>query len=108
MQDVGSVGPLPTGRYTIGGQQNNVTGSGHTLASSMRLTPAPTNDMYGRAGFLIHGDNSRRNQTASEGCMIFDRDVRDQIGNSGDTDLVVENVIPTIIPFFSFSDLETP
>jgi hypothetical protein len=100
MQNVGSVGPLPTGRYTIGAQQNNVTGSGHTLRNSMRLTPAPTNDMNGRAGFLIHGDNSKGDQSASEGCMVFKGDIRDQIGNSGDTDLVVENPMPVIVPFW--------
>jgi hypothetical protein len=56
--------------------------------------------MYGRAGFLIHGDNRRGNQSASEGCMIFNGDVRDQIGSSGDTDLVVENPMPVIVPFW--------
>ena len=100
LQGVQSVGPLPTGRYTIGAQQNNVTGSGLILRGSMRLTPAPSNEMHGRSGFLIHGDNNRRNQTASEGCMVFNRDVRDQIANSGDTDLVVENPRPIIIPFW--------
>ncbi|MCC7634429.1 RHS repeat-associated core domain-containing protein [Stenotrophomonas rhizophila] len=96
MQKVGSVGPLPTGRYTIGPQYN----SPNTGRATMVLTPAPANDMFGRSAFRIHGDNSTRNRTASEGCMIFDRDVRDQIANSGDNDLVVEHPALVIIPFW--------
>lgn len=96
MQSVPNTGPLPTGRYTIGPQYN----SPNTGRATMALTPAPENEMYGRSAFRIHGDNSRRNGTASEGCMIFDRDIRDQIANSGDNDLVVENPMPVIIPFW--------
>jgi len=50
----------------------------------MRLTPDPANEMYGRGGFLIHGDNGRGNQSSSEGCIILNRNIRNQIGNSGD------------------------
>jgi hypothetical protein len=106
MQGVNSVGPIPTGTYRIERQQDNVTGSGLRLRASMRLTPVPSNSMHGRAGFLIHGDNGRRNRSASEGCMIFDRDVRDQIGRSGDSELVVEDpLIINKIPFFSSYEL---
>lgn len=96
MQNVPSTGPVPTGRYTIGPQYN----SPNTGRATMVLTPASDNEMYGRSAFRIHGDNSRRNGTASEGCMIFDRDIRDQIANSGDNHLVVENPMPVIIPFW--------
>jgi hypothetical protein len=89
MQNVPGTGPLPQGTYTIGTQQNNTTGSGTSLPGSMRLTPDPSNSMYGRAGFLIHGDNSRGNQSASEGCMVLNRNIRTQIGNSGDPTLRV-------------------
>lgn len=96
------IGPLPQGTYTIGPKQNNVTNSGHTLRNSMRLTPLPTNNMFGRAGFLIHGDNRLRNNTASQGCMIFDGDVRDAIGSSGDPVLRVYDPVPSIPSFFSW------
>jgi hypothetical protein len=89
MQDVPSIGPIPQGTWTIQQQQNNRTGSGHNLPSSMRLTPANGTDTLGRSGFLIHGDNGRGNQSASEGCIILNRDVRNQIGNSGDNVLRV-------------------
>jgi RHS repeat-associated protein len=82
-------GPIPEGKYTIGKQQDNVTGSGTKLAASERLTPSAGNDMHGRGGFLIHGDNSSHNNSASEGCIVTDRSVRDAIGNSGDKTLTV-------------------
>ena len=89
MQNIAGAGPLPQGLYAIAPQQNNTTGSGTTLPGSMRLVPDPGNEMYGRSGFLIHGDNSRGNQSASEGCMVFNRNIRDQIGSSEDNILRV-------------------
>ena len=89
MENVPNVGPIPQGTYTIEPQQNNVTSSGTRLLGSMRLTPDPANQMRGRGGFIIHGDNAARNQSASKGCPVFDKDVRDQIGNSGDNILTV-------------------
>jgi hypothetical protein len=57
----------------------------------MRLTPDSGNQMFGRGGFLIHGDNAAGNQTASAGCPIFNLGVRNEIGNSGDN---IFRVIP--------------
>ncbi len=105
MQNAPNTGPIPVGNYTIGPMRDNVTGSGTTLRNSMRLVPSPSNNMQGRAGFLIHGDNRRRNQTASEGCIILDPEVRSLIDLSGDSDLKVEDPIPAIVPFFSPWDL---
>ncbi len=89
MQDVQNIGPIPRGTWTIGPQQDNTTGLGHNLPASMRLTPENGTNTFERTGFLIHGDNSRRNQSASEGCIILNRDIRNQIGNSGDNELRV-------------------
>ncbi len=83
-------GPLPEGKYTIGKQQDNVTGSGTKLAGSERLTPQGGSDMHGRGGFLIHGDNARQNNSASEGCIVTSRATRDAIGASGDRTLDVD------------------
>jgi hypothetical protein len=77
-------GPLPQGRYTIGAQQDNVTSDGRKmLKGSMRLTPDPANIMFDRKGFLIHGDNSKNNHSASEGCIILNPGIRNLIGKSG-------------------------
>lgn len=93
-----NIGPLPAGQYAIGPQRNNVTLYGRKLLGSMRLTPARNNSMYGRAGFLIHGDNSAFNQTASNGCPVFDRSLRDQIGWSGDNVFVVYDSVASFLP----------
>ena len=77
-------GPLPQGTYVIGPQQLNVTNVGTRLPASMRLIPDPLNDMFGRKGFLIHGDNGDGDQSASEGCPIIPKNIRNRIGNSND------------------------
>ena len=91
MQNVDSTGPLPQGGYTIQAQQDNVTAGvhGHRLPASMRLTPNPGNQMYGRAGFLIHGPHANDHQDSSNGCPVFAKNVRDKIGDSGDNCLQV-------------------
>lgn len=88
MQANPGTGPLPQGSYTIGNQQTNRTGSGVVLPGSMRLTPDASNNMLGRAGFLIHGGNMT-NQSSSAGCIVLQPDVRNLIGGSGDNRLVV-------------------
>ena len=80
-----NVGPLPRGEYTIGAPSDTKTHGPYVL----HLTPDPTNEMFGRAGFLIHGDSMVNPGTASEGCMIFSRTVREQVWESGDHRLQV-------------------
>ena len=46
-------------------------------AATIRLEPDATNEMHGRDGFLIHGDNATND--ASEGCIIVPRATRDQL-----------------------------
>ena len=79
-------GPIPSGNYTVGTMFDN---KGKTGPGSMRLTPDAGNDMHGRSGFLIHGDNSKHNFSASEGCIILPRGARDAISSSGITRLEV-------------------
>jgi hypothetical protein len=83
MQAVANVGPIPEGTYTIGSAFTH----SHTGPISMRLEPAGTNEMHGRSGFLVHGDNATH--TASEGCIILPRPVREQIAASKDRQLEV-------------------
>ena len=78
-------GPVPQGDYSIGPQRN----SPNTGRGIMDLIPYPTNNMFGRSAFQIHGDNSRGDQSASNGCMILPRNIRDLIGGSGDNRLTV-------------------
>ena len=85
LQQVHNVGPIPVGRYTIEAPVDTKTHGPYVLP----LEPDPTNEMYGRAGFLIHGDSVVRPGTASEGCLIFARTIREQVWASGDTSLEV-------------------
>jgi hypothetical protein len=78
-----SVGPLPRGRYTIGAPEEGH--GGYTL----RLHPHPENQMFGRSGFLIHGDKISTPGTASQGCIILPRAIRMMIWESGDLELEV-------------------
>lgn len=78
MQNVHGVGPLPQGKYTISmPHQDHLVGP-----VALSLTPDPANEMFGRGDFLIHGDNSKANHSASEGCIIMPYGVRCEIGNA--------------------------
>ncbi len=84
MEGVENVGPIPRGSYSIGSPFTH----GSKGPVVMRLTPKDHNAL-GRSGFLIHGDNSEMNFSASEGCIILKRTTRDVIAASGDVDLRV-------------------
>ncbi len=79
MQNVPFIGPLPQGLYTIGPQQDNGNRS-----QSMVLTPNPGNQMFDRWGFLIHGPHKDDQHDSSNGCPVFKKSIRDQIGKSND------------------------
>lgn len=85
LQNVPDVGPIPVGSYSIGEPCDTQTHGPYVL----RLTPDAKNDMCGRAGFLIHGDSKEHPGTASHGCIILPRAVREQIWASGDRILEV-------------------
>ena len=55
----------------------------------LRLEPSAQTDTRGRSGFLIHGDSKTQPGTASHGCIILPRVVREQVWQSGDRDLEV-------------------
>jgi hypothetical protein len=84
-QDIADVGPIPCGDYTIGEPFNAVD----TGPYSMDLSPAPTNEMFGRSGFRMHGDSIAHPGCASEGCVIMPPEVRQAVWQSGDHALVV-------------------
>jgi len=79
------VGPIPPGIYDINAPRDDP----HTGKYTLDLVADPDNQMYGREGFRIHGDNPRLNKSASEGCIILPRSIREQIWMSGDHTLRV-------------------
>ena len=80
-------GPIPVGKWFIG-PRRSVKSDGTPL-DNLVLTPAPGTVLKGRSAFLIHGGSYAGDP--SEGCIILPKDVRDQIWNSGDRELIVWN-----------------
>ncbi|WOL24432.1 hypothetical protein fHeYen902_086c [Yersinia phage fHe-Yen9-02] len=78
-------GPLPVGHYTVCEPHT----SAKTGPYAMNLLPAKSNTMYGRSAFQIHGDSVKAPGTASSGCIILPRTIRELIWNSGDRELEV-------------------
>ena len=80
-----NVGPIPVGVYSIAAPVDTLLHGPFVLG----LTPDPRNQMFGRSGFLIHGDSIVNPGSASEGCIILPRPAREAIHASGDSLLVV-------------------
>jgi len=85
MEDKMDIGPIPRGLYRIEGFFDDLE-KGPVVT---HLDPDPSNEMYGRSGFMIHGDNQSMNHSASDGCIILDRDIREAIRDSEDMELTV-------------------
>lgn len=79
-------GPIPQGDWLIGKFQTYP----HLGEVAAPLMPCAGNTMDGReGGFFIHGDNDLLNHTASDGCIVLSRPLRQAIADSGDTLLQV-------------------
>lgn len=88
-----AVGPIPCGRYRIGPARKPID---HLGPLAMPLDPDPSNEMVGRSGFFIHGDNAALDHSASDGCVILARPLRQLIDDSSDDILdVVPNEADT-------------
>ncbi|MDH7973678.1 DUF2778 domain-containing protein [Sphingomonas sp. AR_OL41] len=85
MQAAQGIGPLPQGRYDLTG----VKDSPNTGPFTIVLEPSPGTNTLGRSAFRIHGDNRLANQSASHGCIILPRAVREAIWRTGDRQLTV-------------------
>ena len=96
MQAVHEVGPIPQGDWFIEGPPVNTAQHGPYV---LTLTPAPGTNTFGRSGFLMHGDSVNAPGTASKGCIIMARTAREQVWESGDTDL-------SVVPEFATQDLQ--
>jgi hypothetical protein len=87
-QDEANIGPIPRGTYTIGAPECVETDGPHG-PFVLPLTPDPSNEMFGRSGFLCHGDSIEHAGSASHGCIIMPLAIRTQIASSNDDQLVV-------------------
>lgn len=84
-QAIHDVGPIPLGLYFIETPVDTRTHGPFVLW----LVPDPKNEMFGRSGFGIHGDSVTHPGSASEGCLVVARAVREAIWDSGDHELTV-------------------
>ncbi len=76
-QCVANLGPIPQGAYAMGAAYDTADHGPEVIP----LSPINNTNTCGRSGFLIHGDNSTH--TASQGCIIMDKSVRDVIAKTG-------------------------
>lgn len=92
LQSVPHEGCIPRGFYTIEDAFTHI----HLGPVCMVLTPYPTNVMFGRSLFRIHGmaadnKNTPINESllSSHGCIIMNRSVRETVNKSEDRVLEV-------------------
>lgn len=77
-------GPIPRGRWKIKRKYDSKRVGPYAL----ELEPVG-HDAHGRSAFLIHGDKIGSPGTASNGCIILAKPVRQRIWTSGDRELEV-------------------
>ena len=86
MENAAEVGPIPRGEWRISGPPVNSRDHGPYV---LRLKPEPNTETFGRSGFLMHGDSKEHPGSASHGCVILPRAVRESVWKSGDRELRV-------------------
>lgn len=84
-QEIHNRGPIPRGRWQIHPPINTPEHGPFVLP----LSPLGFTEVFGRSGFLIHGDSKTHPGEASEGCIILDRNTRETIWNSADHEIEV-------------------
>lgn len=85
LETMANVGPIPRGEWRIM-RWDDVHGDKGPIVAIL----APMHhDAHGRSAFLIHGDNSAGNHSASHGCIIAGPEIRKALRASGETKLVV-------------------
>lgn len=73
-----ATGPIPRGVYSIGEMYN----SKRVGPFALPLEPIEHTNTFGRSAFRIHGDSIAHPGTASHGCIILPRPVRNEIARS--------------------------
>lgn len=81
LQNVHNIGPLPCGFYT---REEPIDPHPHLGKYAIPLTPDKDNEMFGRSGFFMHGDNVTNPGHASDGCIIQGPVTRHEFGTSSD------------------------
>lgn len=77
LEMVHNLGPIPKGVWELGHWFDDK----HLGLCVVPLRPT-SQDVFGRGGFFIHGDNKWMNYSASDGCIILSRQLREILKNS--------------------------
>lgn len=85
LETMANIGPIPRGEWRIWRWDDHHGDKGPQVADLIPID----HDAHRRDDFLIHGDNADMNHTASHGCIIAPRAIRDELRQSGETRLVV-------------------
>ena len=91
LQGVQGIGPIPRGKWKIMNRYDSASVGPYAL-TLWKADDAKFDDFdqaTGRGAFRIHGDSIRAPGTASKGCIILPRAIREMIWKSGDRDLEV-------------------
>jgi hypothetical protein len=91
-QGLPGLGPIPRGVYLLGSLSEN---DDHGPLA-IHLVPETGTNTLGRSGFLVHGDSKEAAGSASHGCIIMPRAVREAMIDSHDKQLVVIDKIAGI------------
>lgn len=84
-QHLAGLGPIPRGAYLLGALSENEDHG----PLAIHVVPLTGTDTLGRSGFLIHGDNREHPGGASHGCIIMPREIREQMIDSHDKQILV-------------------
>lgn len=84
-EQIKGLGVIPKGRYHIG----NPYDSPNVGPFALPLEAYPETATFGRGDFRIHGDSRVNPGSASHGCIILTRQIREAIAKSGDKTLEV-------------------
>lgn len=80
MQQAVGIGPIPCGTYRIGKPYDHPKLGPHV----MNLDPVEGTATFGRSEFRMHGDSISDPGSASHGCVVMNRIIRNKVSESGD------------------------
>lgn len=91
LQGLRALGPLPRGKWRMVEMRNSPnTGPVTIVLHAIDATPNnDTHDETGRGAFRIHGDNVKGDRSASHGCIILPRWLRERMWASKDHEIEV-------------------
>jgi len=95
LENIVGHGPIPRGLWEIvrwTGDSHYTDNGGHDLGPQVAILKPVDFNPHDRAGLLWHGDNKLMNFTASNGCIISPRVLRDHLSKAWDLDLEAKHL----------------